>query len=261
MQFDASSPSTNEFEHGNTKCSLHYEPNREEVVKQLEKPQVFGPLKDKKEKLLSPLVDNRQNFLDCVSKVNPELLPQLSAVIPESKDEPQQKDEFYVRYYVGHKGRFGHEFMELELHPSGKLRYANNSNYKHEPMIRKEVFVSPAVVEEVKRIIVESGITSVDDRNWQEPKTRQQELEIKIGNQHIAFTCAEIGSLIIGLVSLIYFVLDCEFVVVLIDKLKQIAQEIRQAFFSSYGKGRLLIDGIVCPKFHHFFPIVFADNH
>lgn len=47
-------------------------------------------------------------------------------------------DEFYVRYYVGHKGKFGHEFMEFELQPSGKLRYANNSNYKNDVMIRKE---------------------------------------------------------------------------------------------------------------------------
>ena len=35
---------------------------------------------------------------------------------------------FYLRYYVGHKGKFGHEFMEFELSPNGKLRYANNSN-------------------------------------------------------------------------------------------------------------------------------------
>lgn len=109
--------------------------------------------------------------------------------------ETAHNDEFYVRYYVGHKGRFGHEFMELELYPSGKLRYANSSHYKQEPMIRKEVFVSPAVVEEVKRIIVESKITQVDDQNWEEPETRQQELEIKLGNVHVSFTCAEIGSL------------------------------------------------------------------
>lgn len=105
-------------------------------------------------------------------------------------------DEFYVRYYVGHRGEYGHEFFELELYPSGKLRYANNSNYKHESMVRREVFVGPAVTEEFKRIIMESGITQVDDKNWEEPEARQQELEIKIGNQHIAFTCREIGSMV-----------------------------------------------------------------
>jgi protein mago nashi len=25
------------------------------------------------------------------------------------------EDEFYVRYYVGHKGKFGHEFLEFEF--------------------------------------------------------------------------------------------------------------------------------------------------
>jgi protein mago nashi len=104
-------------------------------------------------------------------------------------------DEFYVRYYVGHKGDYGHEFTEFELSPSGRLRYANNSHYKHSSMIRKEVFVSPAVVEETRRIILESKITKVDDSKWKEPDDGRQELEIKIGNEHIAFTCAEIGSL------------------------------------------------------------------
>ena len=39
---------------------------------------------------------------------------------------------------VGHKGKFGHEFMEFELLPNRTLRYANNSNYKNDVMIRKE---------------------------------------------------------------------------------------------------------------------------
>ena len=47
-------------------------------------------------------------------------------------------EDFYVRYYVGHKGKFGHEFMEFEFSSDGKLRYANNSNYKKDTMIRKE---------------------------------------------------------------------------------------------------------------------------
>jgi len=113
--------------------------------------------------------------------------------------ESAHHDEFYVRYYVGHRGRFGHEFMEYEILPSGKLRYANNSNYKHDSMIRKEVFLSPAVVEEVKRIIQASDIVRVDDSNWKEPdeaSTGRQELECKIGSHHISFTACEIGSLV-----------------------------------------------------------------
>ena len=39
---------------------------------------------------------------------------------------------------VGHKGRFGHEYLEFEFRPDGRLRYANNSNYKKDTIIRKE---------------------------------------------------------------------------------------------------------------------------
>ncbi len=30
-------------------------------------------------------------------------------------------EEFYLRYYVGHKGKFGHEFLEFEFRPDGML--------------------------------------------------------------------------------------------------------------------------------------------
>jgi hypothetical protein len=42
------------------------------------------------------------------------------------------------RNSVGHTGRYGHEFLEFEFRPDGKMRYANNSHYKSEHMIRKE---------------------------------------------------------------------------------------------------------------------------
>ena len=45
--------------------------------------------------------------------------------------------DFYVRYYTGHQGRHGHEFLEFEYN-RGRLRYANNSNYRNESLIRKE---------------------------------------------------------------------------------------------------------------------------
>ena len=96
--------------------------------------------------------------------------------------------DFYCRYYVGHKGKFGHEFMEFEVQGDGKLRYANNSNYKNDTMIRKEVKVSPTVMAEVKRIIEESEITREDDNNWPEPdRVGLQELEVVLGKDHISF--------------------------------------------------------------------------
>jgi protein mago nashi len=68
------------------------------------------------------------------------------------------EEEFYVRYYVGHKGRFGHEFLEFEVRPDGLMRYANNSHYKKEEIIRKQVYLNIPVIDEFKRIIDESEI-------------------------------------------------------------------------------------------------------
>ncbi|KAF3434458.1 hypothetical protein FNV43_RR25561 [Rhamnella rubrinervis] len=109
----------------------------------------------------------------------------------------EENSEFYLRYYVGHKGKFGHEFLEFEFRPDGKLRYANNSNYKNDTIIRKEVYVTPAVLRECRRIISESEIMKEDDNNWPEPdRVGRQELEIVMGNEHISFTTSKIGSLV-----------------------------------------------------------------
>lgn len=78
-------------------------------------------------------------------------------------------EDFYLRYYVGHKGKFGHEFLEFEFRPDGKLRYANNSNYKNDTMIRKEAYVHHTVMDELKRIIVDSEIMAEDDSAWPPP--------------------------------------------------------------------------------------------
>jgi protein mago nashi len=105
--------------------------------------------------------------------------------------------DFYLRYYVGHKGKFGHEFLEFEFRPDGKLRYANNSNYKNDTLIRKEVYVNKPVMEELKRIIDDSEIMKEDDESWPAPdRVGRQELEIVLNNEHISFTTSKIGSLV-----------------------------------------------------------------
>uniref|UniRef100_A0A0M3I8G5 DUF1508 domain-containing protein n=1 Tax=Ascaris lumbricoides TaxID=6252 RepID=A0A0M3I8G5_ASCLU len=73
----------------------------------------------------------------------------------------EKNDDFYLRYYVGHKGKFGHEFLEFEFRPDGKLRYANNSQYKNDTLIRKEAYVSKLVMDELKRIVDDSEIMRV----------------------------------------------------------------------------------------------------
>eukprot|EP01098_Paradermamoeba_levis_P016282 TRINITY_DN869_c0_g1_i1.p1 TRINITY_DN869_c0_g1~~TRINITY_DN869_c0_g1_i1.p1 ORF type:complete len:147 (-),score=33.13 TRINITY_DN869_c0_g1_i1:116-556(-) len=105
--------------------------------------------------------------------------------------------EFYLRYYVGHKGKFGHEFLEFEFRSDGKLRYANNSHYKNETMIRKEAFVTGSVLKELQRIIIDSEIMKEDDNLWPLPdKVGKQELEIVLDDEHISFTTSKIGSLL-----------------------------------------------------------------
>ena len=87
--------------------------------------------------------------------------------------------------------------MEFEI-SNGRLRYSNNSQYKRDKMIRKEIHLSAGVVEEVKRIIEDCQVTKEDDKNWPEANRDEgrQELEIKMGKEHIAFECAKIGSLL-----------------------------------------------------------------
>ncbi|KAJ1977464.1 hypothetical protein H4R33_006218 [Dimargaris cristalligena] len=106
------------------------------------------------------------------------------------------EEPFFLRYYTGHSGRFGHEFLEFEFHADGICRYANNSNYRNENMIRKQMKVTPAVISEVKRIIKDSEILQEDDEQWpQRNSDGKQELEIRLGDKHISFVTSKIASL------------------------------------------------------------------
>ncbi|OAP54224.1 hypothetical protein AYL99_11325 [Fonsecaea erecta] len=106
-------------------------------------------------------------------------------------------EPFYVRYYSGHSGRFGHEFLEFDFRVIGDgrsatARYANNSNYRNDSLIRKEMCVSSLLVAEIKRIIKDSEIMKEDDSRWpQKNKDGRQELEIRLGNEHIQFEVGE----------------------------------------------------------------------
>jgi protein mago nashi len=76
-----------------------------------------------------------------------------------------------------------------------QLRYANNSNYKNDTIIKKECYVDPSVLTELRRIIQDSEIMKEDDRNWPAPdRVGRQELEIVLGNEHISFTTTKLGS-------------------------------------------------------------------
>ena len=142
--------------------------------------------------------------------------------------------DFFVRYYVGHKGKYGHEFLEFEVNVcilcfalsfslsrthvhsrfsrthtytdpqgNGLLRYANHSGYRTGTQneagstIKKEVYVNQVVLDELLRVIGQSTILTCDDAKWPEPdKVGRQELEIVAGKEHISFTTTKIGSLL-----------------------------------------------------------------
>ena len=38
--------------------------------------------------------------------------------------------DFYLRYYVGHKGKFGHEFLEFEFRPDGERSSGGCGNWE-----------------------------------------------------------------------------------------------------------------------------------
>ena len=101
----------------------------------------------------------------------------------------------------GHSGRFGHEFLEFDIRVVGDgrsavARYANNSNYRNDSLIRKEMCVSDTVVDEVRRIVRTSEIMKEDDAKWpQKNKDGRQELEIRLGNDHISFEVRPLLSL------------------------------------------------------------------
>ncbi|KAJ1625963.1 Mago nashi protein, partial [Pavlovales sp. CCMP2436] len=98
---------------------------------------------------------------------------------------------------VGQRGKFGHEFLEFEFRSDGRLRYANNSNYKNDVMIRKEAWVSQSVVQELRRVVAESETTSEDDNQWPTADVNgRQELEVVMNGEHISFVTTQIGSLL-----------------------------------------------------------------
>ena len=95
-------------------------------------------------------------------------------------------------------GRFGHEFLEFEL-TGDRLRYANNSkcvgpsarpqltlrSYRsaasclsncspdsNDSLIRKELYLSPIAISEMKRIIADSEIVKEEDTKCLSRPTR-----------------------------------------------------------------------------------------
>lgn len=114
--------------------------------------------------------------------------------------EMEEQQYYYLRYYTGHKGRFGHEFLEFELHPDGLLRYANNSNYKRDTMIIKELRVGRIVRNQILNMLTEAGAFQtgqLDDKNWPPPnRDGRQSLEVIVNGEHINLCTCKVGSVL-----------------------------------------------------------------
>lgn len=107
-----------------------------------------------------------------------------------------QSSPFYLRYYSGHSGKYGHEFLEFE-YTKGRLRYANNSNYRNDDLIRKELWVGELLANQIKKVVNEAEILKENDVNWPKRNVNgRQELEIKLDNDHISFETCKLGSLV-----------------------------------------------------------------
>lgn len=71
-----------------------------------------------------------------------------------------ERGPFVVDAKRTQQGRFGHEFLEFEVHPEGLLKYANATRYRGEGRIRKEIQLSETVVHEFAKIIRNSHVSA-----------------------------------------------------------------------------------------------------
>ena len=56
-------------------------------------------------------------------------------------------------------------------------------------------FVSKTVIDEMRRIIIESGILECKDQEWPKPdKIGKQELVVRVGNKEVSLQTSKIGS-------------------------------------------------------------------
>ncbi|KAJ2891636.1 hypothetical protein GGI21_002424 [Coemansia aciculifera] len=104
---------------------------------------------------------------------------------------------FYVYFYSGHQGKFGHEFFRFEIDERGRLSYANDSKYRRDSLIEKSLTLSPAMLKEIRRIVEDSEIMSESDAKWprRDKVNGRVQLEIIMGERRINFETAKIGSL------------------------------------------------------------------
>ena len=100
---------------------------------------------------------------------------------------------------IYNKNRFYNKENDIQITFSEKSYFDEvilNSNYKSENLIRKEVYVNDIILDEVKKMIINSKIFEQEDKKWPRPNNilGSQELEIIYKKQHIFFSTCKIGT-------------------------------------------------------------------
>eukprot|EP00966_Prymnesium_polylepis_P149186 3446753-Prymnesium_polylepis.1 len=101
-------------------------------------------------------------------------------------------EEFYVRVYRGHKGKFGHEFDEL-LFTEGTCKHVNNVG-KGKAAFTNAVKLSKGVQATIQKSSEDSGVIAYDSQDWPHkvaPKGEKLALEIKLGSRHVVLEMAD----------------------------------------------------------------------
>ncbi|KNH09453.1 hypothetical protein XU18_0138 [Perkinsela sp. CCAP 1560/4] len=101
----------------------------------------------------------------------------------------------FLRYFVGHRGKYGREFIEFSFESNGVLKYINDSSYKKDGSLSDCFVCEEKIIETVRNLIQESGIFRCNDANWPLPNQGgRQELEIAINDVHYSFVTSKINS-------------------------------------------------------------------
>ena len=98
----------------------------------------------------------------------------------------RQNDNFFLRFYSEKKCEDGVDFFEVEFNADSQLKYAYSSQKREANICRGEVYVSEKSIDQLKRLVRESGITKSPAGEFPSSTPDcHQELEISLNGKSI----------------------------------------------------------------------------
>lgn len=91
-------------------------------------------------------------------------------------------------------------YVKFELNSDGELYYSNQGDGGAD-VIKRRVFLSDVVLEEVRLLVQESNLFDCSDRNWPEGRSREGQMELGIlldGKRVRFFTSANLSATVIA---------------------------------------------------------------